>query len=71
MTDAAAAYMAKYARARTMLITLGQLLDLHAAEHLRDPDRWDCVGDLNALNERLGDAAAGLNRDESRKEAAR
>ena len=69
MTDAAAAYMAKYARARTMLRTLAQLLDVHAAEHLRDPDRWDYVGDITALNERLGDATAGLTRDESEKQA--
>jgi len=60
VTDAAAAYMQKVARARTMLKTLAMLLDAHCIEHVKKPDRWDLVGDLGALNEKLGEAAAGL-----------
>jgi len=67
MSNAAASYLAKYARARTMLATLAKLLDAHAVEHLREPDRWDMVGDLGELNERLGDATAGLAPVETRR----
>jgi len=63
VTDAAAAYMQKVARARTMLKTLAMLLDAHSVEHVKEPDRWDLVGDLGALNEKLGEAAAGMERD--------
>jgi hypothetical protein len=57
-------YRAKLERARTMIATLAQLLDDHALEHVRKPDRWDLVGDLGALNEELGEAAAAIERTE-------
>jgi hypothetical protein len=58
------AYRAKLERARTMLATLTQLLDAHAIEHVKQPDRWDLVGDLTRLNEKLGEAAAAIERTE-------
>jgi hypothetical protein len=52
--------MQKVARARTMLATLTKLLDAHCIEHVKKPDRWDLVGDLTLLNEKLGEAAAAI-----------
>jgi hypothetical protein len=58
--SARAEYCAKLERARTMITTLTSLLDAHAVEFARKPDRWDLVGDLGALNEKLGEAAAAV-----------
>jgi hypothetical protein len=58
--SARAEYRAKLERARTMLSTLTTLLDAHAIEFARKPNRWDLVGDLGALNEKLGEAAAAV-----------
>jgi hypothetical protein len=59
---AAETYRDRLARARTMLATLAKLLDAHCIEHVKQPDRWDLVADLAALNERLGEAAAAIER---------
>jgi hypothetical protein len=61
--SARATYKQRIQRARTLLATIQALLDEHALAHVREPDRWDLVGDLGALNDKLGEAAATLGRD--------
>ena len=60
--SARAAYKQRLERARALLSTLSALLDQHALAHVREPDRWDLAGDLGALNDKLGEAAATLGR---------
>ena len=54
------AYREKLERARTMLATLSRLLDEHERDHMEQPDGWGFVGDLGAVNDHLGQAAAAL-----------
>ena len=55
--SADAAYRDRIAKTRTMISALTVLLDHHEADQTRDSTNWGFVGDLGALNKKLGEAA--------------
>jgi len=63
LKTADAAYQDRIVKARTLLVTVGALLDHHVEDQRKDPESWALVGDLGELNKKLGEAAVCITPD--------